>query len=69
VAHDEARDMLRAAGCPHKSEQIGISRERLRNSYRKAYHIRRRFTILDVVRRTGLWDAALDRLFTTAATE
>jgi glycerol-1-phosphate dehydrogenase [NAD(P)+] len=63
IGRAAARDMLRAAGCPFKSEQISISHDRLRLSYRKAYHIRRRFTILDVVRRANLWDAALDRIF------
>jgi glycerol-1-phosphate dehydrogenase [NAD(P)+] len=54
-------DMLREAGCPVEPEQIGISRERLRESHRKAYHIRRRYTIFDVLRRTNLWDFVLDR--------
>jgi glycerol-1-phosphate dehydrogenase [NAD(P)+] len=59
----EVGSMLRAAGCPVEPEQIGISRERLRESYRKAYHIRRRFTILDLIRRTALWDDALEKIF------
>lgn len=63
IPHDEVKDMLRAAGCPVEPEQFGISRERLRDSYRKAYHIRRRFTVFDVVRRTNLWQPALDRVF------
>jgi glycerol-1-phosphate dehydrogenase [NAD(P)+] len=57
------RDMLQAAGCPVEPEQIGISPERLRESFRKAYHIRRRFTSLDVIRRANLWAAALDQIF------
>jgi glycerol-1-phosphate dehydrogenase [NAD(P)+] len=59
----EVQDMLAAAGCPVRPEQIGISRERLRISFRRALHIRRRFTILDLVWRTNLWDRALDRVF------
>jgi glycerol-1-phosphate dehydrogenase [NAD(P)+] len=59
----EVADMLAAAGCPIQPEQIGISRERLRLSFRKALHIRRRFTILDLVCRANLWDRALDRVF------
>ena len=54
---DELRGMLEAAGCPVRSEDIGISPERLRISFRKAYHIRRRFTIFDLVRRANIWDA------------
>jgi glycerol-1-phosphate dehydrogenase [NAD(P)+] len=57
------RDLLQAAGCPVESEQIGISRERLRESFRKAYHIRRRFTVLDLIRRANLWEKALGQLF------
>jgi glycerol-1-phosphate dehydrogenase [NAD(P)+] len=57
--------MLRAAGCPVEPEEIGISQDRLRESFLKAYHIRRRFTILDLIRRIDLWDDALDVIFHT----
>jgi glycerol-1-phosphate dehydrogenase [NAD(P)+] len=63
--HAEFRDMLREAGAPYVSESIGIDRDRLRRSYRQAYHIRRRFTILDVVRRAGLMELALDDVFSS----
>jgi glycerol-1-phosphate dehydrogenase [NAD(P)+] len=63
VPRAEVARLLRAAGCPAESEEIGISRERLRTSFRQAHHIRRRFTVLDVARRTNLWDRALDRVF------
>lgn len=53
---DEARDMLAAAGCPVEPEQIGISPERLRSSHLQAYCLRRRYTVLDLVRRAGRWD-------------
>lgn len=63
VPRAELADMLREAGAPTEPEAIGISRQRLRQSYAKAYHIRRRVTVLDVARRAGLLDAALDRIF------
>ncbi|OJW13652.1 MAG: 3-dehydroquinate synthase [Planctomycetales bacterium 71-10] len=63
IPFDEVRARLRAAACPDGPEGIGISRERLRLSFEQAYYIRRRFTILDVVRRLGLFDEAMDRLF------
>jgi glycerol-1-phosphate dehydrogenase [NAD(P)+] len=63
IPSTEVAQMLAAAGCPTKPEQIGISRERLRISFRKALHIRRRFTILDLIWRANLWDRALDRVF------
>ena len=55
--------MLREAGAPTDPEQIGITKERLRASFRRAYHIRRRFTILDALVMTGLLDRCLDQMF------
>jgi glycerol-1-phosphate dehydrogenase [NAD(P)+] len=59
----EVREMVAEAGCPIEPVQIGVSRKRMRQSFRKAYHIRRRFTILDLVRRTNLWGPALEHAF------
>lgn len=68
IPRHELRDMLAAAGAPVDSEQIGITHERLRNSYFKAFHIRRRFTVLDLARRTGLLEPSLDHIFTASST-
>jgi glycerol-1-phosphate dehydrogenase [NAD(P)+] len=57
------KQMLRAAGAPTEPEHIGITRERLRRSYWQAFCIRRRFNVLDLAARTGLLDAALNRIF------
>ena len=57
------RDLLQAAGCPVRSEDIGISADRMRVSFRKAYHIRRRFTVLDLICRANIWDHCLDQVF------
>ena len=65
MPHAETATCSAADGAPYVSESIGIDRDRLRRSYRQAYHIRRRFTILDVVRRTGLMEAVLDDVFST----
>jgi glycerol-1-phosphate dehydrogenase [NAD(P)+] len=54
---------LKAVGAPTEPEDIGISRRRLRDSYRLAYHIRRRFTILDVAVLSGLLDTCLAKTF------
>ncbi|MEO6809832.1 MAG: sn-glycerol-1-phosphate dehydrogenase [Isosphaeraceae bacterium] len=59
----EAKGMLRDAGCPFEPEQIGISRLRLRGSYESAGYIRRRFTVLDVVKRLGVFESAMEQLF------
>jgi glycerol-1-phosphate dehydrogenase [NAD(P)+] len=57
------QEMLRKAGCPFEPEQIGISRERLKKSYRQAFYIRRRFTVLDLAMLFGQFDAAVEALF------
>ena len=59
----ELRDMLRRAGCPYDPSQIGISRARLRLSYQQCCFLRRRFTVLDLLQRLGVFDAALDHIF------
>lgn len=57
------RRMLHEAGAPVAPETIGISRERLRQSYWQALGIRRRFTVLDVAARTGLLEPCLTAIF------
>jgi glycerol-1-phosphate dehydrogenase [NAD(P)+] len=56
-------EMLAAVGAPTRPEQIGISRDRLRTSYRQAYLIRRRFTVLDLAAQAGVFDWCLGQLF------
>lgn len=60
---DELKRCLRLAGAPFEPEQIGISRERLRDSFWPAFSIRRRFTVLDLAVRTGLLESALFKIF------
>ena len=57
------KQMLRGAGAPTEPEQIGITRERLRQSYWQAFCIRRRFTVLDLAVRTGRLDHCLEQIF------
>ena len=57
------KTMLRSAGAPVEPEQIGITRPRLRASFLQAYHLRRRFTGLDLAARSGLLEPALTHLF------
>lgn len=59
----EVKHRLEAVGAPSEPEEIGISRERLRETFLRAYHIRRRFTVLDIAARTGLFDRLLAGLF------
>lgn len=57
------RQMLREVGAPTEPEQIGITRPRLRESFRQAYLIRRRFTVLDLVNRAAIFESSLDHCF------
>ena len=57
------KKMLQTAGAPVEPEQIGISRARLRESFRRAFFIRRRFTILDLAVRARLLDQCVDEIF------
>lgn len=57
------KQMLQTAGAPVEPEQIGISRARLRESFRLAFFIRRRFTVLDLAVRAGLLDQCVDEIF------
>jgi glycerol-1-phosphate dehydrogenase [NAD(P)+] len=59
----DLKERLRQVGAPIEPEQIGISRTRLRDSFRRALAIRRRFTVLDLVDRAQLLDTCLDQLF------
>jgi glycerol-1-phosphate dehydrogenase [NAD(P)+] len=59
----EMQQRLQLVGAPTEPEQIGISRERLRDSFFRAYHIRRRFTVLDVAVRSATLDTLLTSLF------
>jgi glycerol-1-phosphate dehydrogenase [NAD(P)+] len=63
LSSTEMKRRLELVGAPTEPEQIGISRARLRESFSRAYHIRRRFTGLDVAVRTGTLDLLLDGLF------
>jgi glycerol-1-phosphate dehydrogenase [NAD(P)+] len=59
----EMKRRLELVGAPTEPEEIGISRERLCKTFLRAYHIRRRFTVLDVALRAGLTDTLLAGLF------
>lgn len=58
---------LRAVGAAVESDEIGITPQRLRDSFRLAYYIRRRYTVLDLAMRAGVLDVCLDRIFAEPA--
>jgi glycerol-1-phosphate dehydrogenase [NAD(P)+] len=59
----ELKRQLQQVGAPTEPEEIGITRERLRETFRRAVHIRRRFTVLDLAVRAGCLENCLDALF------
>jgi glycerol-1-phosphate dehydrogenase [NAD(P)+] len=63
VPYEEAKRRLELVGAPTEPEHIGITRERLRETFIRAQFIRRRFTLLDVALRSCLLDQWLDELF------
>ncbi len=65
----ELSDKLELVGAPNHCEKIGVSPDRLRVSCRKALHIRRRYTVLDLAHRTNLFAGAMDKLFESETAE
>jgi glycerol-1-phosphate dehydrogenase [NAD(P)+] len=63
LSFDELKRMLSDAGAPVEPEEIGISRERLRDSFWLSYFLRRRITVLDLAVRTNLLEKALEHIF------
>lgn len=63
VPFEEAKARLAKVGAPTEPEQIGISRQKLKDTFVRAQYIRRRFTVLDLAVRTGYLDQWLAQLF------
>lgn len=63
VPLEQLRQQLGTAGAPQDPEEIGMSRSELRTSFRQALFIRKRFTIIDLVHRAGLWDSFIEHIF------
>ncbi len=63
VPFDEVKRCLKVVGAPVEPEEIGISREYLRETYYRASYLRRRFTVLDLVTRTDTMERCLDNIF------
>jgi glycerol-1-phosphate dehydrogenase [NAD(P)+] len=60
---DELREKLLAAECPTSPEEIGLSIEDFKATYRRAQMIRSRYTILDLANETGILDECVEELF------
>ena len=60
---DEVREKLAAVGAPTGPEEIGVSRERFRETFAGVPYMRSRYFGLDTVQRLGLLPELADRLF------
>lgn len=63
IPYAETKKRLKLVGAPVECEEIGISRDRLKESFYRAQKIRNRFTVLDVAVRTGYLNTWIDELF------
>jgi len=60
---EQMQHQLRQAGAPIRPEDIGLTTERLCQSYQLAQLIRRRYSVLDLVQESGQWPLLVDSLF------
>jgi glycerol-1-phosphate dehydrogenase [NAD(P)+] len=60
---ERLRAQLQAAGCPTTPGELGLDRDRLRETYRRAQMIRPRYTALDLLNEAGLLDECVGELF------
>uniref|UniRef100_UPI003216EEF5 sn-glycerol-1-phosphate dehydrogenase n=1 Tax=uncultured Draconibacterium sp. TaxID=1573823 RepID=UPI003216EEF5 len=63
VAAEEVKQRLEAVGAPFEPEHIGISKERMKETFVRSQFIRSRFTILDIVLRIGQLTPLLNNLY------
>lgn len=63
IPFEKVKRCLKIVGAPVEPEEIGISREYLRETFHRALFIRRRFTILDVGVRSCMTKKWLDAIF------
>lgn len=63
IPFDEVYDCLKRAGAPYEPEMIGVSREKLRSTFRAIPFMRNRFTGIDLIYRAGLMDEVEEYLF------
>lgn len=63
ISYEEAKRRLKLVDAPTEPEEIGVSREYLKQTFIRSQYIRRRFTILDIAVRTHYLDQWLEKLF------
>ena len=57
------REMLRAAGCPTRPDEIGLGWEEFKATYFRARTIRKRYTVLDLAAEAGVFEECVEELF------
>lgn len=62
-SYDHVRDCLKKVGAPYESEMIGVSRVRLRETFKGIPYMRSRYTIIDLIQRCDLMDEVETYLF------
>lgn len=60
---DELYSKLKTVGAPVEPEQIGVSREELRDAFRRIPYMRSRYTIVDIIFELGLMTEVENHLF------
>lgn len=63
IPFGEVRRRLQLVGAPCEPEQIGVSRARFREAFRRIPYMRSRYSVVDVAFRCGWLDGWLERLF------
>lgn len=63
IPFKEVKRCLKIMNVPTEPEEIGITKEYLRETFNRALYIRRRFTILDLAVRTNMMEKWLDEIF------
>jgi len=59
----ELQEMLRAAGAPSVPEDIGLTAERVRDTFGIAAYYRGRYSVLDLAREAGWFNELVDEVF------
>ena len=62
-SYDHVHDCLKKVGAPYESEMIGVSRKRLRETFKGIPYMRSRYTIIDLIQRCGLMDEVEAAIF------
>ena len=63
IPFEEVQRRLQLVGAPYEPEQIGVSRARFLEAFRKLPYMRSRYSVVDVAFRCGWMDEWLERLF------